>query len=246
MDCRACSGMYITWDSRILGQLSDGVRARFPLLMTRKYACDQSDIALLHSRTLGNSPTALCITMKSRARSGCMHRQLDYLGCCLRYQKGMKALNPPIPDYPKPTRFPPFLTAKWFLAAYVQEVWSRMDGLLAAATSTYGSILKIDSTKICKKLQGAAANTASWATNVGNERGEVLQSVLTSSERVPALQHMLMDSWIGMKGTTNRLQLSSTLIVIVATVMAHQSFRCSSTSGISVCNWTSGTTCGAC
>ena len=48
-----------------------------------------------------------------------------------------------------------------------------MDGLLAAATSTYGSILKIDSTKICKKLQGAAVNTASWATNVGNERGEV-------------------------------------------------------------------------
>ena len=36
MDCRACSGMYITWDSRILGQLSDGVRARFPLLMAHQ------------------------------------------------------------------------------------------------------------------------------------------------------------------------------------------------------------------
>jgi hypothetical protein len=66
-----------------------------------------------------------------------------------------------------------------------------MDALLAAATSTHGSILKIDSTKkICKKLQGSDANSASWTTNVGNERGEILMSVLTSSEAVSALQSM--------------------------------------------------------
>lgn len=70
-------------------------------------------------------------------------------------------------------------------------MWSRLPSLLAAATSTYGDILKIDSTKkICKKLQGAAANTASWTTNVGNERGEVLQSVLTSSEGIADLQKL--------------------------------------------------------
>lgn len=74
---------------------------------------------------------------------------------------------------------------------YVRDVWSRLPELLAAATSIYGSILKIDSTKkICKKLQGAAANTATWATNVGNERGEVLISVLTESEGSPALQRV--------------------------------------------------------
>ncbi len=79
----------------------------------------------------------------------------------------------------------------WFLAAYVREVWSRLPALLAASTSIHGSILKIDSTKkVCKKLQGAAANTASWATNVSNERGEVLVSVLTESEGEDALQPM--------------------------------------------------------
>ena len=78
---------------------------------------------------------------------------------------------------------------RWFLAAYVREVWSRLPALLAASTSIYGSILKIHGTKkICKKLQGAAVNTASWATNVGNERGEVLISILTASEGVEALQ----------------------------------------------------------
>ena len=62
--------------------------------------------------------------------------------------------------------------------------------LLASITSVYGSVLKLDSMKVVKKLQGAAANTASWATNVGNERGEVLISVLTKSESLESLQKM--------------------------------------------------------
>ena len=59
-----------------------------------------------------------------------------------------------------------------------------------APTSTYDSILKIKSTKICKKLQGAAVGTASWATSIGNERGEVIQCILTTSEAIPTLQRL--------------------------------------------------------
>lgn len=81
----------------------------------------------------------------------------------------------------------------------MRNVWERLPQLLAAATSVYGSVLKIDSTKkICKKLQGAAAGTATWATNVGNERGEVVISVLTESEDNVALRQMacgLMDRY---------------------------------------------------
>lgn len=36
--------------------------------------------------------------------------------------------------------------------------------------------------QITKKLAGAAAGTAAWVTNVGNEYGQVLMSVLTDSE----------------------------------------------------------------
>ena len=51
--------------------------------------------------------------------------------------------------------------------------------------------VQIDSTqKVCRKLQGQAANNAAWATNVGNERGEVLISVMTSSESIEALRKM--------------------------------------------------------
>lgn len=74
---------------------------------------------------------------------------------------------------------------------YVRDVWSRLPELQTASTSIYGTILKIDSTKkVCKKLQGAAANTAQWVTNVGNERGEVVMSVLTESEGTEGLQKM--------------------------------------------------------
>jgi len=44
--------------------------------------------------------------------------------------------------------------------------------------------------QVVRKLQGAAAGSAMWATTVCNERGEVLMSVLTQSEGAPGLQRM--------------------------------------------------------
>ena len=55
---------------------------------------------------------------------------------------------------------------------YTRDVWSKLPQLRATATSVNRKILKIDSTKmVCKKLVGAAARTATWVTNIGNERG---------------------------------------------------------------------------
>lgn len=54
-----------------------------------------------------------------------------------------------------------------------------------SVTYTFGSILKIDSTKkMIKKLAGQVLSTTSWVTNVGNKHGAVLMSVLTASEGV--------------------------------------------------------------
>ena len=101
------------------------------------------------------------------------------------------AFNLEVPQYQPPSPFPKFPGEKWLLAVYVKYVWSRLPALLAQATSIYGRVLKIDSTKkVCKKLQGEAANSASWATNVGNEQGEIVQSVLTCSEGIPTLQKL--------------------------------------------------------
>ena len=73
----------------------------------------------------------------------------------------------------------------------MRDVWSRLPSLLAQVTSTFGTVLKIDSTKkVVKKLQGKDADTANWATNVGNERGEIVISILTTSESAPSLKVM--------------------------------------------------------
>ena len=41
-----------------------------------------------------------------------------------------------------------------------------------------------------KKLAGHAKHNATWETNVGNQRGEVLTAVDTSSESTDGLQRM--------------------------------------------------------
>ncbi|XP_061077259.1 uncharacterized protein LOC133111127 [Conger conger] len=63
------------------------------------------------------------------------------------------------------------------------DILTRLEDIKAALTSTYGSTLKMDSTKkITKKLSGPAKGTAQWLTSVGNEIGQVLISVLTADE----------------------------------------------------------------
>lgn len=87
------------------------------------------------------------------------------------------------PQFTQPPEFKPVPTAQWLLTVYVQDILSRLDEIKSSITSTFGSIIKMDSTKkVTKKLVGEAQNTCAWATNVGNEHGQVLMSVLTCAE----------------------------------------------------------------
>ncbi len=208
-------------------------------MLTLKYACDIAVISLLRGRTLGNSPTAFRNDLQEVHSEEWLRRQLCYLQDCRRHQDTCINFHQQVPTYQEACPFPPFPTyryylllfllcpayshhtCRWFLAAYVREVWSRLPALLAASTSIYGSILKIDGTKkVCKKLQGAAANTASWATNVGNERGEVLISVLTASEGEEALRPMAT-------GLMHRYQLAA----VQSPVLLYTDRDCCSQSG---------------
>ena len=79
----------------------------------------------------------------------------------------------------------------WLMSVYGRDILSRPPQLLATCTAIFDNVLKIDSTKkVSKKLQGTAAGSASWCTNIGNERGEVLVSVLTESEGLEGLRPM--------------------------------------------------------
>lgn len=150
------SGTFIAWDNRILNQLADGLRARFPVILTRKYACDQSVITMLRARTFGNSPAALQHNIQELHSKMWLSKTLSYLTDVERLRKARFSLmgerETEFDIVPTMQQFP---TAKWFLAAYVRDVYARIDDLMAQLTSVCGNILKIDSTKkICKKLQG--------------------------------------------------------------------------------------------
>ncbi|KAM8867921.1 uncharacterized protein ACB058_005816 [Synchiropus picturatus] len=89
----------------------------------------------------------------------------------------------------------------WLLGVYVRDAMTRLPETKAKITSVFGSILKMDSTKKVRvvvakqsavqrarahdlRLSGhqEAAGSAAWSTNVGNEHGQVLMSVLTAAE----------------------------------------------------------------
>ncbi|MED6275515.1 hypothetical protein CHARACLAT_027275, partial [Characodon lateralis] len=82
----------------------------------------------------------------------------------------------------------------------------------ARITSTFGSILKMYSTKkVTKKLAGAASDTAAWVTNVGNEHGQVLMSVLTCSEGSEGLDAMAA----GLMGRYRVVEVPSPVLMYV-------------------------------
>lgn len=174
-----------------MDQLPDDLRIRFPVVLTRKFACDKAVVSLMHARTAGNSPTALCGDIHQLHSEEWMQRTVTYLSDCPRHKKMLAGMKCVSLTYNNPPSFKMPPTYKWFLAVYVRDVWSRLPTLKASLTSVYGSILKIDSTKkITRKLQGKAASSASWCTNVGNERREVLLSLLTTSESLSNLEKM--------------------------------------------------------
>ena len=76
-----------------------------------------------------------------------------------------------------------FGTCSWLISVYARDILSQLPQLLATCTGVFGEILKINSTKkVCRKLQGASAVSASWCTDVGNEKGEVLVCILMELE----------------------------------------------------------------
>ena len=182
LECGNCKKTFVATDARIIKNLPFYHQVQFPAILTSKYACDKSLINLMKSRTLGNSSHALMNSLQEAHSEHWMKCNIEYLASCEKYIDNFKSLFgdvefeklPPFKDLPK---------SQWLLSAYVRDVWSRFDECKAEITSTFGDILKIDSTKkILSKLAGKSRKSATWVTNVANEYGALLNCVVTSSE----------------------------------------------------------------
>ncbi|XP_041951282.1 uncharacterized protein LOC121711602 [Alosa sapidissima] len=157
-----------------------GHRSQFPALLTYRYACDIRVLRMMRERTMGNSVTQLYKKLLEQHSEAWMQRVLQYLTACEPFTR-LSAVRPPA--FAEPPPLPALPKPKWLLAVYARDVLGRLHDVKAKITSIFGSVLKMDSTKkVTKKLAGAAAGTAAWCTNVGNEHGQVLVSVLTVGE----------------------------------------------------------------
>jgi len=143
-----------------------------------RYACDMEVVGMMRERSLGNSCTQLYRKIAEQHHLNWLQRGIDYMSVC----EPFKARQPDlvIPELPSQPEVP---QPRWLMSVYLRDVMSRADDVKDKLTSTFGSILKVDSTKkLAKKLAGDVFRSAQWVTDVGNEYGQVLTCVLTTAE----------------------------------------------------------------
>ncbi|CAL8332725.1 unnamed protein product [Merluccius merluccius] len=183
LECSSCHKKVPAWSQDILRQLDIAHRKQFPAVLTYKLSCDRAVIGQMRERTLGNSASRLRAFLVEQHTREWMARSMLYLSVLRKLRApGAAAVAAAALPAALPTMHP-VPTALWLIKVYVRDALTRLDETRARVTSVFGDLLKMDSTKkITKRLAGGAAGTAAWVTNVGNEYGQVLMSVLTASE----------------------------------------------------------------
>ena len=145
LECSLCKKKYISWSDCIIRQLDVSHQDCFPALLTYRYGCDRKVVAFMRFRGVGNSPTHLQTVL---ANSHCERWMRDcsmYLTDCFSYKKcSVVGDSYSIKKPPEQMDVP---SVKWLLSVHAKDVVKRLPQLKASITSTYGTILKIDSTK---------------------------------------------------------------------------------------------------
>ncbi|XP_041368050.1 uncharacterized protein LOC121382599 [Gigantopelta aegis] len=183
LECSRCKRKVISWSDVIIKQLDVGHCLQFPVILTYRYACDVRVIRMLRQCGLRNNLFQLQKKLLEQHSEAWLQKTAHYLTDCKAFADAnlnRLVLRPSFVEPPPAASVPKY---KWLLSAYCHDVMLRLDEIKSSITSTFGQVLKMDSTKkVVKKLAGHSAGTASWATNIGNEHGQVLMSVLTASE----------------------------------------------------------------
>ncbi|XP_045166755.2 uncharacterized protein LOC123530114 [Mercenaria mercenaria] len=182
-ECNKCKRRVISWSQSVLDQLDLTERSKFPCILTDRYACDLKVVRMMRQRTLGNSSSLVCKQIAENHGESYLDKCRQYATKFMAFKKSAAKGLVTIPAFVEPPPVMEIPRHRWFMKVYQLDVISRLDYELAELTSVTGDILKIDSTKkITNKLAGSSRGTAMWATNMGNEHGQVLMSVLTEGE----------------------------------------------------------------
>ena len=145
LECSQCKKKYISWSDCIIRQLDVSHQECFPALLTYRYGCDQKVVAFMRFRGVGNSSTHLQTVLANLHCERWMRDCSMYLTDCLSYKKcSVVGDSYSIEEPPEQIDVP---SVRWLLSVHAKDVVKRLPQLKALITSTYGTILKIDSTK---------------------------------------------------------------------------------------------------
>ena len=152
LECTACKKKYISWDSRIILQLDLARQELFPAVLTYHYGCDKEVVEMMRLRGLGNSATQLQQRLVEMHCNRWMKKSLLFLTDWQAYGKASVASSAAPESPPVQTNLP---SVKWLLSVHMQDVVNWLPALKASITSTFGTILKIDSTKKVSAMHAA-------------------------------------------------------------------------------------------
>ena len=150
LECGKCKRKVISWSQGILDQLDVGHRKQFPIIITYNYACDMRVVRLLRQHGFGNSSTQLQKKLTEQHKEQWLQRTAHYLTDCQTFVEASKRQLVLAPELDEPPSLPTLPKAGWLLTVYRRDVLSRVEEVKAYITSTFGSVLKIYSTKKVK------------------------------------------------------------------------------------------------
>ena len=103
---------------------------------------------MLRERTLGNSSTRLAKQLRENHSEEWLQRLARYMELCNEFASRPTLFPVVCQRPPEPVAVP---TSRWLMTVYGKDLMSRMGHIKASITSTFGSILKMDSTKKVKR-----------------------------------------------------------------------------------------------
>ncbi|XP_056319082.1 uncharacterized protein si:ch211-243p7.3 [Danio aesculapii] len=186
-------GRWLAWDPPILCQLSEAHQAMFPAVLTHGRGVDKSVIQLLQSCTKMNSMMKVCRQVQENHTEEYLQRKDLYTTLLMTLKKpgGIVSAFKHRFEAPPPQRELP--SVRLLRHAYLLAEAGNMQDYRKQILSTFGTVLKLDSTK---KVSGQAEGSAEWFTSIGNENSQIVSFVVTCEDSTECLKPMckgLMD-----------------------------------------------------
>ena len=117
---------------------------------------------MMRPRTLGNTSNFIRQVIDELHSEEWGKKVMLYLADCELHKRGCVLRGKQAPVYQSPPRYRPPAGAAWFETAHSNEVLQQVTAMKSVITSTYGRILKIDSTKKVSHIGCTTIGVCGW------------------------------------------------------------------------------------